>query len=262
MSHPVSLDAPDLTGLGRDALGLLNDSELVIADLDGSLAVGLVPVAGAADLAARLGHRLVIASNNSTHTSTQLSRVLVGCGLEIPSGRIFLAGETAVREVARRYRNARVMLLGSVALAEVATAAGLVLSDAKPDVVILARDLELSFARLQRAVDALAGGCTLVVSNPDLTHPGPGGLPQIETGSLLALVSAAVPKVFPIIIGKPERLLFDAALAYAGADPSAAVMVGDNLSTDIESARRLGLNTVWLRGRRHGNSPDATRSAN
>lgn len=252
MSHPVSLDVPDLARLSGEALRLLSASELVIADLDGSLVVGQTPVAGAADLAARLGHRLVIASNNSTHTAMQLSRVLAERGLEIPSWRIFLAGEIAVREVARRYRNARVMLLGSSALAELAIGAGLVLTDVRPDVVILARDPDLGFARLQCAVDALAGGSTLVVSNPDLTHPGPGGLPQIETGSLLALVTAAVPAVFPIIIGKPERLLFDAALAYGGAHPSAAVMIGDNLKTDIEGARGLGLNTVWLRGARHG----------
>lgn len=46
--------------------------------------------------------------------------------------------------------------------------------------------------------------------------------------------------------GKPAPRPFLAALAALGADPTAAVMVGDSLERDIAGAQRAGLRAVWL----------------
>ena len=48
---------------------------------------------------------------------------------------------------------------------------------------------------------------------------------------------------------KPERAIFDAALAHAGIGAGDAVMLGDAWATDIEGARRLGIRAVWLNRR-------------
>jgi putative hydrolase of the HAD superfamily len=53
---------------------------------------------------------------------------------------------------------------------------------------------------------------------------------------------------------KPSREIFDFALAESGFNPSEAVMIGDNLLTDIVGARTAGLDTIYFNP--SGNSHD------
>src|SRR5262249_54922959 len=46
---------------------------------------------------------------------------------------------------------------------------------------------------------------------------------------------------------KPDRALFEQALARAGGAPEYALMVGDRLGNDIAPAAALGMTTAWLR---------------
>ncbi|MFD1029976.1 HAD family hydrolase [Metaplanococcus flavidus] len=47
-------------------------------------------------------------------------------------------------------------------------------------------------------------------------------------------------------IGKPDTSIFDFAVAKSGHLKSEAIMVGDNLMTDILGANRSGIKSVWL----------------
>ena len=49
------------------------------------------------------------------------------------------------------------------------------------------------------------------------------------------------------VIGKPTRAYFDAALAELGAAPDEAVMVGDDIESDIAGAKGAGLRAVLVR---------------
>jgi 4-nitrophenyl phosphatase len=68
---------------------------------------------------------------------------------------------------------------------------------------------------------------------------GPGA------GSLLAAIQAAT-DVAPLVIGKPERVMFDVAVQRLGAAPDQTVMIGDRLETDILGAQRAGLRTALV----------------
>lgn len=47
-------------------------------------------------------------------------------------------------------------------------------------------------------------------------------------------------------VAKPDRRIFDAALAAVDADAASAVMLGDAWATDIEGARAAGIRPVWF----------------
>lgn len=47
-------------------------------------------------------------------------------------------------------------------------------------------------------------------------------------------------------VQKPDRRIFDHALALAEATPSEAVMIGDSWSADVIGATSLGIRSVWL----------------
>lgn len=47
-------------------------------------------------------------------------------------------------------------------------------------------------------------------------------------------------------VGKPNRTIFDHALALSDVEPTEALMVGDNLMTDILGASYVGIPSVWI----------------
>jgi HAD superfamily hydrolase (TIGR01549 family) len=57
--------------------------------------------------------------------------------------------------------------------------------------------------------------------------------------------------------GKPDRRVFEAALAHFDATPDAAWMIGDNLEADIGGAQALGITGVWHDAEGRGLSPTA-----
>jgi HAD superfamily hydrolase (TIGR01450 family) len=236
-----------IAALSEQAWRLVDASDAVVADLDGCLVADNQPLPGVTEFVARLRQRLVIASNNSTHSATQLARLLARNGLEVSPSRLVLAGEVAVRTVADRWPGARLMLLGTEAIADVARQSGLLVVDQQPEVVLLTRALSAGTTQLEAAIGALHAGAVLVVANPDLSHPGPRGVPRVETGALWALLRSVLPGIDGMVVGKPEQALFQAALAIDSTDPGRAVMIGDNASTDIEGARRIGMNAIHLR---------------
>lgn len=52
-------------------------------------------------------------------------------------------------------------------------------------------------------------------------------------------------------IGKPDRTIFDHALALCDINPEEALMVGDNLMTDILGASNVGIPSVWINRENH-----------
>ncbi|MHB1123068.1 MAG: HAD-IIA family hydrolase [Ramlibacter sp.] len=243
---PQTLVESGLHALSPQAWALIEACELVVADLDGCLAADQRPLPGAVELLQRSAGKLVVASNNSTHSAARLAVVLARNGLPVPAGRLVLAGELAVQAVARQYPGGRVMLLGTDAIAEVARGAGLQLVEQAPQVVLLTRAPTLRLAQLEAAVAALHAGAALVVANPDLSHPGADGVPRIETGALLALLRCALPQLPALVVGKPESVMFRAALALGEASPERAVMIGDNAVTDIAGAQAAGMHAIHL----------------
>lgn len=68
----------------------------------------------------------------------------------------------------------------------------------------------------------------------------------VDGGSYLSMLAAAS-GVEPLVVGKPAPVLFETACASMSVDPTSAVMVGDDLESDVLAAQRLGLAGVLVR---------------
>ncbi len=62
----------------------------------------------------------------------------------------------------------------------------------------------------------------------------------------MVIALAATSATQPVIMGKPERAIFDLALTKLGLSVDQVASVGDRLDTDIEGGKRLGMQTVLL----------------
>jgi HAD superfamily hydrolase (TIGR01450 family) len=230
MDSGVTLALP---GLDLSARGYL-------VDLDGTLISGGRPLPWTATLLAALAGRFVIVSNDAEHTAAELAAKLAHL-VRLDVSQIVLAGECAIRLLARDRPAARVLLLASASLRQLAADLGLGLTDDDPDVVLVGRDRDFSYASIARAARSLHRGADLIVANPDTSHPGPGGEPVPETGALAAAILAAAGHRSYRVIGKPEPALFEDGLVRLGCAAAEALMIGDNPATDGAGAAAAGI---------------------
>ena len=70
--------------------------------------------------------------------------------------------------------------------------------------------------------------------------------PLLDSGAFVAGLEYAA-GVEAELVGKPSPAYFEAALAVLGVAPEDAVMVGDDVESDVSAAQRLGLHGVLVR---------------
>lgn len=237
-------DQSTYTGEARAALA---DARALLLDWDGCIAVGNRPTPAALAFLRAERRRVAILSNNSTNLPEEFSDILAKAGVDVPPERIILAGAEAIA-LAASDAPAPTLVLGDSRIRARAKALGMQLSNVDAELVVLLRDRRFSYARLERAANAVARNAQLIVSNPDTSHPGPDGFIVPETGALLAGLLACV-DVKPEkmrIVGKPGPDLFLKACAALNTAPADTIMIGDNPETDVLGANAVGMRSILL----------------
>ncbi|WP_233829348.1 HAD-IIA family hydrolase [Paraburkholderia sp. ZP32-5] len=217
-----------------------------VIDLDGTLVSGSQLMPGAKELLEHAKDRYAIVSNNSRDTAVTLARKLGRLGLRTKPEHMVLAGEQAVRLMIERYPGSRVRIVASPVLAQLAAALGGNVVEHEPEVILLGRDVHFSYQRLTSVANQLRRGATLMVANPDLSHPAADGGVTPETGSLMSAVIACAGVEPVCVVGKPEPLLFREALRRLGTDASTTLVIGDNPLTDGAGARQLAMQCLLV----------------
>lgn len=238
----------------HEAARLITTAEAVLFDWDGCLAVGGALLPGAKAMLHVLADKSYILSNNSTDHPRDLVALLEEGGVPFPVDHVLLAGhQTLLREAARTGDRA-INIVAAPQMVALAAELGLMpvqfadIDVGGIDTLVVMRDTSFTFKKLTAAINAGRACKRIVVSNPDLTHPGNDGSVQPETGALLAAIEAGLGGRTPLIeiMGKPSPGLFLAALEKAGVSPVDAVMIGDNPSTDGAGARSCGIPFVQV----------------
>ncbi|MFZ2405763.1 MAG: HAD-IIA family hydrolase, partial [Methylobacter sp.] len=112
------------------------------------------------------------------------------------------------------------------------------------DIVVCGMDRNLSWDKLATATLNIRAGAKFIGTNADTTLPTERGLTH-GNGAILAALQAAT-GVTPTIIGKPEPIIYQQALALLGVNPAHTVAIGDRLETDILGAVRTGIRSLMV----------------
>lgn len=239
---------------------MLADLEGFVFDLDGCVWNGdaLNPGAGETLAAlARAGRRLAFVSNNSRATGAELRARLHRLGVSVAE-HVLTPLEIIGAFILERHGRSRVLVMGASEMAEVIAAAGhevVAMADyRRASVVAVGNDFDLTYERLGAAARAVAAGAALVTPNVDPRLPIEGGEFLPGCGAIVEAVAVAG-GARPEVVGKPQRPLFDMALARLGVAASAAAMVGDSVESDIRGGRAAGMRTVLYAP--DGGEPDA-----
>lgn len=219
-----------------------------LLDIDGTTLLGADPLPGARELVAWLRAEgiphLWMTNNTSRSRASWLAR-LAAAGLSPEPHELYTSGDATIEYLKAHHPNMRIDLIGPGELRADFVAAGLTITEEDADAVVLAYDVELTYAKIQRAALALQAGAAFFATHPDVTCPTPEG-PIPDVGSFLAMFETACGRT-ATVLGKPEATMVEGALARLGVGAGDTVMVGDRLATDIAMAARAGLTSCLVR---------------
>jgi NagD protein len=218
-----------------------------LMDMDGVIVQGATLIPGAAEFLQQLqekGKPFLILTNNSLYTPRDLQMRLSYMGLNIPKEAIFTSALATAQFLHSQKPEGHAYVVGESGLTTALHEIGYILTDQKPDYVVLGETTTYSFENITRAIRLVAAGARLIATNPDVMGPGEGGLVP-ATGAVAALISAAT-GVKPYFIGKPNPLMMRTALRRLDAHSEHTVMIGDRMDTDIIAGTEGGLRTILV----------------
>ncbi|HEY88503.1 MAG TPA: HAD-IIA family hydrolase [Thermoflexia bacterium] len=233
----------------RDPAEMLRAIRAVICDMDGVLWRGEEPLPGFLEffeLLQKRNLRYTLVTNNASRTPEQYVEKLARLGVATSVEHVLSSALAAASYLAKNAApGALVYPVGGAGVPAALRAQGFRLSTGDAaDYVVVGWSPKTTWYDMAKATLLIRRGATFIGTNPDRTFPSERGLVP-GAGSQLALLEAAT-DIKPLVVGKPEPILYQQALARMAADPAETLMIGDRLDTDILGGLRQGLHTALL----------------
>ena len=261
-TRPVPVLPLDLTfsALRTRHDAIFFDAYGVLIDAGGALP-------GACDAIATLNaarQPFLVVTNDASRSGVNAAARLQRLGFDIGPSQILSSGMMIAPALGETLPpGARVVVLGPPDSAEYARESGVTVVNASreqpADAVVVADEggfdlLDTMDDTLSMIIAGAAQGRTprLLLANPDLIYPAGPGEFGITAGSLALVLEQALRRILgptaPTFepLGKPSPRIFTEAIARSGARN--AVMIGDQLETDIIGAAAAGIATALMLG--------------
>lgn len=220
----------------------------LLIDLDGVIYIGETPIPGAVQFIADLQRHdvpFLFLSNNPTLTPAQYASKLARMGVQVEPSHFWTSAlATATWLRAQAPAGTAVLVIGEQGLRAALVDAGMQLVDdwRAAAWVVASLDRQVNWRALADAALAIQRGARFVATNADLTLPSEEG--ALPGGGALVNLLHVTTGVAPLVIGKPQRTMFDQALQRLNSHAANTVMVGDRYETDIAGAQQARLRTV------------------
>jgi 4-nitrophenyl phosphatase len=220
----------------------------VVFDLDGTLYRGSTAIPHAVEAVNRLRGRaeLFFLSNNSSLSCAAIAERLRELGVTVSEDEAVGSAALVADYLSSREERAAFFPVCSPSLEEVLVTAGHHPVPARQaEYVVVGVDSELTYEKLALGLVALRGKARLVAANLDQVFPVEGG---VRPGAG-AIVGAFRGMGFEpeVVCGKPDPWAIERAFALRGWEEKRdALMIGDQLETDILSAERIGVDSVLV----------------
>lgn len=185
-------------------------------------------------------------TNNATRTREQYGQKLAALGIPIAQEYVFTSALITSHYLRQHYPpGTTVYAIGMDGLVQALFDDGyFVPTDETPQLVVQGADFLLTYDKLKRGCLAIRAGATFIATNTDRTFPSEEGLVP-GAGSLVAALQAAT-DVEPLVVGKPQPIMFQVALEMLQGKPETTLVIGDRLDTDIAGAQNAGLANVLV----------------
>ncbi len=224
------------------------EPEAFLIDLDGVVYVGGIPVPGAADTISYLidnGYPFRFVSNTTRRSRETISRQLETMGITLPVSHIFTPALAAVSYITGKGEATAHLLTTPEVSAEIIHEGIRQMEEGARFVVVGDAGDLFTYGSLNEAFRQLLDGAELIALEKDHYWMGTGGM-MLSAGPFVAALEYASGKD-AVVMGKPSRDFFMLALASMNARPDHAVMIGDDVVTDIGGAVAHGLSGILVK---------------
>lgn len=215
--------------------------------MDGVLVHGNKAIPGAPDFIKSLkdgGHKFLILTNNPRYTAVDLQHRLNRIGFEVEPDNFFSSAMATAHFVRSQLPEGSALVLGDTGLYQALNDVNYKLTDYNPDFVILGEMETYPYDKLINAMRAILNGVPFLATNPDSSGPTEHGMVP-ACGAVAAMLEKAT-GYKPYFLGKPNPLIMRIALRVLNEHSNNAVMVGDNMETDIRVGLESGLETILV----------------
>jgi HAD superfamily hydrolase (TIGR01458 family) len=224
------------------------EPEAFLIDLDGVLYVGGTPVPGAVDTISYLNDNAYpfrFVSNTTRKSRETIAKQLVSMGFEITVSDIFTPAMAAVSYIVKKGEREANLLVTPEVASEITREGILQRKDNARFVVVGDAGDLFTFTLLNEAFRQLLDGAELIALEKDRYWMGTDGM-MLSAGPFVSALEYASGKK-AVVMGKPSREFFMLALASMNARPGHAVMIGDDVVTDIGGAVANGLSGILVK---------------
>ena len=229
---------------------LLAHKRLFLFDLDGVFYKGKesrTKIGGtrAVEALRDRGKKLYVLTNNSTDSVETIHSRLSEFGVPFKKEEILTSALLTAEHLRKKHGRVSYFLVGEAGLdSEMKKYGHQRVFGEKADFVVVGLDRKITYDKLDKAARLVRNGSGLVATHASRLYMHKAG-PAMATGPIVKAIEYASGKR-ATVIGKPSRPMFTIALARAGCTKEQAVMVGDQVDTDIAGASRAGVDSILV----------------
>ena len=219
-----------------------------LLDMDGTFYLGDRLLEGALrfiELLRRQNKEFLFLTNNSSKQGREYADKISRLGLPLTEESVLTSGEATALYLREQHPGAELFLVGTPSLEDEFHRHGFRLGQAHPQFVVLGFDTTLTYQKLWALCDFVRAGVPYIATHPDFNCPTESGF-MPDVGAMIAFVNAATGRQPDLVVGKPNRLIVEAAAIKMRLKVSQLAMIGDRLYTDIALGQTSGITTVLV----------------
>ena len=231
-------------------MNILNDVKLFLFDMDGTLYLGDRLFDFTNELLSTIkaiGGRYMFMTNNSSKSVADYIKKLAKLGINAEYDDFITSSQATAYYLKNHYPDAALYVCGTQSLKDELISEGFKLTEDtdSTECIVMGFDTELTFKKLHDVSKML---CTrempYIATNPDYVCPTEfGSVP--DCGSVCDMIYNATGKR-PVVIGKPEALMPELAMAKTGYEKHQTAVIGDRIYTDIKSGINAGTVSILV----------------
>ncbi len=220
----------------------------VLLDIDGVLTVSWRPLPGAVETIRWLDEQGIdfrLVTNTSSKCRREIAGLLGDAGIAVGLDRLHTAVTSAARYLRQNHPGAGCLVVNEGELRE--DLDGVELVDARSAAVVLlgAAGPSVGYRQLDTVFKLAGDGLPVRALHRNPRSRTAGGL-ALDMGAFIVGLEAAAEIEIPVA-GKPAQAFFHAALTDLGVRADHAVMVGDDIGSDVLGAQAVGMTGVLVR---------------
>ena len=227
-----------------------------LLDMDGTIYLGDNVIYGThefLDILKKQNKRAMYITNNSSKATSQYVEKLSRLGIYSEEEDFFTSVNALEYNLNLKKPGAKLFVLGTPVFEEYLIEKGFEIikeyyneQEKRPDYVILAFDMTLTYDKLRIACDYIVDGVEYWATHPDMVCPVSGGRFIPDAGSFIECIYGTTGKRPSFIVGKPNPCIINVIMDKYGYKPEEIAVVGDRLHTDIMSAVNAGVNSICV----------------